>query len=161
MEKWILPGMTRSSFKTKGFPPALCFMKVDVAFPNDTRSRTPHRARGRAATRVLRSESEPPVTKSWLGMTPAERRAMDLAAELRLPRLAPVTKRTSSDFCDLFAALDAVDAEYLPVGALALAAQSHIRRRKISRFGFGRPRRMPIGGTGGSSREYDRRGRPG
>ena len=35
--------------------------------------------------------------------------------------------QTNSDFRDLFAALNAVDAEYLVVGALALAAHGHVR----------------------------------
>ncbi len=38
--------------------------------------------------------------------------------------------QTNSDFRDLFAALNAVDAEYLVVGALALAAHGHIRATK-------------------------------
>ncbi len=38
--------------------------------------------------------------------------------------------QTNSDFRDLFAALNAADAEYLVVGALALAAHGHIRATK-------------------------------
>jgi hypothetical protein len=38
--------------------------------------------------------------------------------------------QTNSDFRDLFAALNAVDAEYLVVGALALAAHGHVRATK-------------------------------
>ena len=38
--------------------------------------------------------------------------------------------QTNSDFRDLFAALNGVDAEYLVVGALALAAHGHVRATK-------------------------------
>jgi hypothetical protein len=38
--------------------------------------------------------------------------------------------QTNSDFRDLFAALNAVEAEYLVVGALALAAHGHVRATK-------------------------------
>src|SRR5574342_755971 len=38
--------------------------------------------------------------------------------------------QTNSDFRDLFAALNAVDAEFLVVGALALAAHGHVRATK-------------------------------
>ena len=38
--------------------------------------------------------------------------------------------QTNSDFRDLFAALNAVDAKYLVVGALALAAHGHVRATK-------------------------------
>ena len=38
--------------------------------------------------------------------------------------------QTNSDFRDLFAALNAGDAEYLVVGALALAAHGHVRATK-------------------------------
>ena len=38
--------------------------------------------------------------------------------------------QTNSDFRDLFAALNAAEAEYLVVGALALAAHGHVRATK-------------------------------
>ena len=38
--------------------------------------------------------------------------------------------QTNSDFRDLFAALNGVDADYLVVGAMALAAHGHVRATK-------------------------------